>query len=105
MQPTGLKALCEAKLKATHTATLVQLHSKNDATFNAKNRGESCIELQPIKPKYPSIWDVTIQTNGKRQSMTVIDPQHEDEATFRRELIEKFGADRLLTVTRRWLSS
>lgn len=101
MQPTGLKALCEAKLKATHTATLVQLHSKNDATFDAKNRGESCIELQPIKPKYPSIWDVTLQTNGKQQSMTVIDPHHEAESTFRRELLERFGEKRLVTMKKR----
>lgn len=53
------------------------------------------------KVVYPSIWDVTIQTNGKRQSMTVIDPQHEDEATFRRELLERFGEKRLVTMKKR----
>lgn len=101
MQPTGLKALCEAKLKATRTETVVQLLPKNDATFDAKNRGESCSELQPSKPHYPSIWDVTIQTDGKLQSMVVIDPSHEEDATFRWELVERFGAARLLSAMRR----
>lgn len=53
------------------------------------------------QPKYPSIWDVTIQTNGKLQPMTVIDPAHEDEATFRRELLERFGEKRLVTMKKR----
>lgn len=53
------------------------------------------------KPKYPSIWDVTIQTDGKLQTMVVIDPTHEDEATFRRELVERFGERRLVMMKRR----
>lgn len=101
VQPIGLKALCEAKSDATNPATLVQLLPKNDATFDAKNRGKSCSELQPSKPNYPSIWDVTIQTDGKLQSMIVIDPNHEEEATFRRELVERFGEQRLVTLKRR----
>ena len=53
------------------------------------------------KPKYPSIWDVTIQTKGKVQTMIVIDPLHEDEATFKRELVERFGEQRLVMMKRR----
>ena len=79
----------------------MQLLPKNDATFDAKNRGKSCSELQPSKPHYPSIWDVTIQTDGKLQTMIVIDPLHEDEATFKRELVERFGEQRLVMMKRR----
>lgn len=53
------------------------------------------------QPKYPSIWDVTIQTDGKLQSMVVIDPSHEEETTFRRELMERFGEQRLVMMKRR----
>lgn len=53
------------------------------------------------KGAYPSIWDVTIQTNGKVQTMIVIDPSHEEEATFQRELVERFGEQRLVMMKRR----
>lgn len=53
------------------------------------------------KVAYPSIWDVTIQTDGKLQSMVVIDPSHEEEAAFKRELVERFGEQCLVTMKRR----
>lgn len=53
------------------------------------------------KEVYPSIWDVTIQTNGKVQTMIVIDPSHEEEATFKRELVDRFGVGRLVKVRKR----
>lgn len=101
MQPISLKALCVAKLGATQDATEAQLGAKSHATFDAKDRVKSCIELQPEKPSYPSIWDVVIQTHDKRCPMVVIDPTHEDEAAFNRELVERFGIERLVSVRKR----
>lgn len=65
--------------------------------------GFECANSGVIEKKavYPSIWDVVIQTHGKRCPMIVIDPTHEDEATFKRELVERFGIERLVSVRKR----
>ena len=50
---------------------------------------------------FPNIWDVVIETEGKRQAMTVIDQDHEEDSIIIRGFLDRFGADRFVKATRR----
>lgn len=97
VQQGRLKTLCRAKSIATYHATRVQLGEKNHATFDATLGAKSCIELHD----YPAVWRVILAGSGKDYTMTVIDPDRMPDDKFLQYLSEKFGADRVLSTSRK----
>jgi len=51
--------------------------------------------------KFPAVWDVSILSGGKVCPMVVIDPDQMADDKFHEYLADKFGAERILTATRR----
>lgn len=99
------------------TSYLAKARGKGYRAAQVKDYGTSRLGYKPasaltspvapalVKPNhqnhFPNIWDVVIETEGKRQSMTVIDQDYEEDSIIIRGFLDRFGADRFVKATRR----